>query len=139
MCILPIIKVNLEKEPGGSLLFLALDIDIDRTGDGGDLFAVSEGSGKGLHSPLLLPHIPAKGLLDVLFLEEVSMRISLHEMLVMHHRMMEGERGLHPDNDIFVDGTPHPGDGLLPVHAPGTELGDHRIVDRRYRVAHVDP
>src|SRR5690606_3591051 len=91
------------------------------------------------HSLFLLAYVTGECFHDMFFLEEMSMGITIDEMLVMHHCMMEGQGGLDPDDNILIDSPPHPVNRLCPVHTPGTELCNHRIIIGWDGVSHVYP
>ena len=70
----------------------------------------------------------------LVFLDVQRVDVTVAEVLVVHERLMERDRGADPDDEILAERSLHPPNALLTRFTPGDQLADQRVVVR----AHAD-
>src|SRR5665647_3046711 len=71
-------------------------------------------------------------------IEELGVDVATLESRVLHHAREKGDRRRGALDDERLQGELHPGQRLGPVTSLADDLGDHRVVEWRHRVARVD-
>src|SRR3972149_8367682 len=68
----------------------------------------------------------------------MSTEFSLYKAWILHYCFVKRDVSLYPQDDIFIERPPHPGDSLITVSAPRYKLRYHRVINGGDGVACID-
>ena len=71
-------------------------------------------------------------------LNELGVHVAVDELRPIQHLQMEFHRCWDPGDGTFIQGSLHPGHGVVAVLAPNDQLADQGVVEGRNVVARVD-